>query len=62
MGFGHISLKYFFEWFKNWDSHITELDLSYAEDLLKDEKMKVIKSLLKKDKKMMKLNIANSSL
>ena len=62
MGFGHKSLEFFFGWYQHWDSHIIELDLSYAEDLLKEAKFNVIKELLQEDKKLLKLIISNSSL
>jgi len=38
------------------------LDLTYAEELLKDAKLRIIKSLLTTDKKLMKLILSNSSL
>jgi len=36
--------------------------LTYAEELLKDAKLRIIKSLLTTDKKLMKLILSNSSL
>jgi hypothetical protein len=62
MGFGHKALEFFFEWYCRWDSHISELDLTYAHDLLKGSKFEIVKSLLRTDSKLLKLVLCNSSL
>jgi hypothetical protein len=62
MGLGRQSLECFFEWYTNWQGHITDVNLTYADDLLQEAKMKVIRSLLIENEKLLKLSLCNSSL
>lgn len=62
MGLGKQSLECFFDWYPTWQGHTTDVDLTYADDLLQDAKIKVITSLLTQDDKLLKISLCNSSL
>ena len=62
MGLGPKALELFFEWYIDWQGHITELDLSNCCEILRERKLDILKQLLERDWKLMKIVLCNSAL
>ena len=62
LGFGTKSLICFINWLIEWEGHITELDLTYSAECLKEHKMETIAKLLEKDTQLMHIILCNNGI